>query len=108
MSGNGENGYRHLPTSISTESLRSRITESDKVLEELNLGKKQAPQKKGAVSEERWEWIQIMRREKAKVVPLPSSLSTQTRSPCACRIFRTMESPRPVPPMARERPLSTR
>src|SRR5262245_8605798 len=36
--------------------------------------------------------------EKAKVDPVPSSLSTQTRPPCISTNFRVMLSPSPVPP----------
>jgi hypothetical protein len=47
-------------------------------------------------------------RLKKKAVPLPISLSTQTRPPWSCTMCLTMLRPRPVPPFSRERPLSTR
>ena len=42
------------------------------------------------------------------VVPAPSWLSTHTRPPCSCAMCFTIDRPSPVPPVSRERPLSTR
>lgn len=47
-------------------------------------------------------------RVKLKTVPSFTLLSTQISPPCNCTICLTMESPRPVPPISRERALSTR
>ena len=43
-----------------------------------------------------------------KVEPLPGAESTVISPRCSCTICRTMERPRPVPPVSRERALSTR
>lgn len=43
-----------------------------------------------------------------KRLPSPGALSTLTRPPCACATCLTMARPRPVPPLARLRALSTR
>ncbi len=42
------------------------------------------------------------------VEPSPSIDSTVTSPPCACATWRTIERPRPVPPVARLRARSTR
>ena len=42
------------------------------------------------------------------VVPLPSSLEALIVPPWSSTICLTMDSPSPVPPVARERALSTR
>jgi len=47
-------------------------------------------------------------RLKRKVEPLPGVLSTPTSPPMASTRFFTMDRPRPVPPISRERPGSTR
>ena len=47
-------------------------------------------------------------RLKAKVVPFSSSLLTATLPPCSSTMCFTMLRPSPVPPLSRERPLSTR
>jgi len=47
-------------------------------------------------------------RVKVKVLPLPSSLSTQMRPPCASTTLRVMASPSPVPSMSRVALLFTR
>lgn len=46
-------------------------------------------------------------RWRPKVLPRPTSLSTDTRPPCTCATCLTMASPRPVPPRSRLRALST-
>ena len=43
-----------------------------------------------------------------KVVPSPTALSTVTRPAMASTRCLTMDSPSPVPPRSRERPVSTR
>ena len=45
---------------------------------------------------------------KKNVVPQPTALSAQTFPPWLCTMCLTMASPRPVPPLSRERALSTR
>jgi hypothetical protein len=45
---------------------------------------------------------------KQKVEPAPGLLSAHTRPPCASTSCFTMASPRPAPPVARVRDLSTR
>ena len=45
--------------------------------------------------------------EKEKVDPTPSSDSAQIRPPCASTMWRAIESPRPVPPVPRDRARST-
>ena len=47
-------------------------------------------------------------RRTKMVRPCPAGLSAQTRPPCSCTICFTMLKPRPVPPVSRERPFSTR
>ena len=47
-------------------------------------------------------------KRQAMLVPSPSVLSARTRPPCASTMCRTIASPSPVPPAARERPGSTR
>ena len=46
--------------------------------------------------------------ETQNVVPAPASAVTAAWPPCASAIEATIDSPRPAPPMARERALSTR
>src|SRR5215207_5447441 len=47
-------------------------------------------------------------RDTVKVVPRPITLETPTRPPCASAMLFTIARPRPVPPLLRERALSTR
>src|SRR5262245_40008625 len=47
-------------------------------------------------------------RVKKKVVPLPTTLSTQIRPPCNSTSARVIASPSPVPPIRRVLVLSTR
>jgi hypothetical protein len=47
-------------------------------------------------------------RRSTMVRPCPAGLSAQTRPPCSCTMCFTMLKPRPVPPVSRERPFSTR
>src|SRR5581483_1879385 len=45
---------------------------------------------------------------RVKTDPLPSWLSTATVPPARSTVLRTIDRPRPVPPVCRERALSTR
>ena len=53
-------------------------------------------------------YLVMMGRSMMKVVPLFSSLSARISPSCKSTIWRTMDRPRPVPPVSRERALSTR